>query len=135
MLAQAFTGRNLTCISPTVIYQRASEAIAGTGINRVVSLHRQIKEYQDSLKQSILAKDTEDPLSLHLLFPEENLVSAWRAISHNPVDFDTVPKFQEGDLTLGESLKLAIWDIGILVMFNLVFFAASFVSFLRYDVR
>jgi ABC-type transport system involved in multi-copper enzyme maturation permease subunit len=135
MLAQAFTGRNLTCISPTVIYQRASETVAGTGINRIVSLHRQIKEYQDSLKQYILSKDAEDPLSLHLLFPEEYLVGAWRAISRKSVDFDTVPKFQERDLGLGESLRLAVWDIGLLALFNLVFFAATFVSFLRYDVR
>jgi hypothetical protein len=135
MLAQTITGRNFTCVSPTVIYQRASEAIAGTGINRCVELQRQIKEYQANLKEYILAKDAEDPKSLHLLFPEDYLVEAWRAISHNPVDFATVPKFQERDQALGQSLKLAIWDIGLLVLFNLVFFAAAFVSFLRYDVR
>ena len=135
MLAQAFTGRNLTCTSPTVIYQRASEAIAGTGINRCVNLQRQIKEYQTSLKEYIRTKDAEDPQSLHLLFPEDYLVESWRAISHNSVDFSTVPKFQERDIALGQSLKLAIWDIGLLALFNLAFFAASFVSFLRYDVR
>jgi hypothetical protein len=135
MLAQAFTGRNFPCISPTVIYQRASEAVAGTGINRVVSLQRQIEEYQANLKEYVRSRDAEDPLSLHLLFPEEGLVRAWRAISRNPVDFDTVPKFQERDLALGQSLKLAVWDIGVLALFNLVFFAAAFVSFLRYDVR
>jgi ABC-type transport system involved in multi-copper enzyme maturation permease subunit len=135
MLAQAFTGRNLTCISPTVIYQRASETVAGTGINRVVSLQRQIKEYQANLKEYVRSRDSEDPLSLHLLFPEGGLVQAWRAISRNTVDFETVLKFQERDLALGESLRLAVWDIGVLVLFNLVFFTASFVSFLRYDVR
>jgi len=135
MLAQAFVGRNLTCFSPTVIYQRATEAVAGTGISRCVNLREQIKEYQASLKEYIRSKDAEDTLSLHLLFPEGGLVGAWRAISHNPVDFATVPKFQERDLGLGQSLKPAIWDIGLLVLFNLIFFAASFVSFLRYDVR
>jgi len=135
MLAQAFTGRNLTCMSPTVIYQRASEVVAGTGINRVVNLQRQIKEYQTNLKNYVRSRDSEDPLSLHLLFPERYLVGAWRAISKNPVDFETVPKFQERDLGLGESLRLAVLDIGVLMLFNLVFFAAAFVSFLRYDVR
>jgi len=135
MLAQAFLGRNLTCFSPTVIYQRASEAVAGTGINHCVSLLGQIKEYQAELKEYIRSKDAEDPLSLHLIFPETSSAQAWRTISHNPVDFDTVPKFQERDLALGQSLKSAVWDIGLLTLFNLVFFAASFVSFLRYDVR
>ena len=134
-MAQAFVGRNLTCFSPTVIYQRASEAVACTGINHVVSLQRQVKEYQAELKEYIRSEDAEDPRSLHLIFPETNSVSAWRTISHNPVDFANVPKFQERDLALDESLKLAIWDIGLLALFNLVFFAGAFVSFLRYDVR
>ncbi len=135
MLAQAFAGRNLTCISPTVIYQRASETIAGTGVNRCVNLYQQIKQYQTSLRDYVRTKDAEDLNSLHLIFPDGGCAQAWRTISHNPVDFGTVPKFQEQDLALGESLKLAIWDIGLLALFNLVFFAASFVSFLRYDVR
>jgi len=135
MLAQALVGRNFTCISPTVIYQRASEAIASTGINRCINLQRQVKEYQANLKEYIRTKDAEDSNSLHLIFPDGGCARAWRTISHNPVDFDAVPKFQERDLALGQSLQLAIWDIGLLALFNLVFFAASFVSFLRYDVR
>ena len=135
MLAQAFTGRNLTCVSPAVIYQRVCEVITGTGINHCVNLLRQAKEYQASLREYIRTKDAEDPNSLHLFFPDGACVQAWRTISHNPVDFGTVPKFQERDLALGQSLKLAIWDIGLLALFNLVFFTASFVSFLRYDVR
>ena len=60
---------------------------------------------------------------------------SWKTISHKAVDFGTVPKFQERDLGLGKSLQLAIWDIGLLALFNVVFFAAAFVSFLKYDVR
>ena len=135
MLAQAFSGRNLTCMSPVVIYQRASEAIAGTGINHILNIQRQINQYRTSLREYIRSKDAEDPDSLHLIFPDSGCARAWRTISHDPVDFDTVPKFQERDLALGLSLKLAIWDIGLLALFNLVFFAATFVSFLRYDVR
>ncbi len=135
MLAQAFIGRNLTRFSPTVLYQRASEALAGTGINRCVNLREQIKEYQAELKEYIRSKDAEDTLSLHLIFPEYNSAQAWRTISNNPVDFAAVPKFQERDLGLAQSLKSAVWDIGLLALFNLVLFAASFVSFLRYDVR
>ena len=135
MVAQVSTGRNWACLSPVVIYQRVSEAIAGTGINHCVNLRRQIGRYQDDLKQYIRGEDAKDPDSLHLIFPEEQCARSWKTISHKPVDFATVPKFQERDLALGESLRLAVWDIGVLALFNLVFFAASFVSFLRYDVR
>jgi ABC-type transport system involved in multi-copper enzyme maturation permease subunit len=137
MMAQALTGHNFTCISPTAVYQRASEAIAGVGIGRCADFYQQVKRYQTDLEEFIRSKDAEDPESRHLIFDEDNSRGRfdWRTISKRPVDFDTVPKFQGKDLALGKSLRLAIWDIGLLALFNLVFFAAAFVSFLKYDVR
>jgi len=135
LLAQTLGGRNFTCLSPTVIYQRASEAISGTGISHCVNLYQQVKPYQTDLNEYIRGKDAEDPDSLHLIFDEEGCAQRWKTISHKPVDFDTVPKFQERDLAIGQTLKLAVWDIGLLALFNLAFFAAAFLSFSRYDVR
>ena len=135
IIEQVAVGRRFTRISPTEIYRKACETIAGPGIGRFSELRRQISRYQADLKDYVRSRDAEDPNSLHLLYDEMYTAQVWRTISHHPVDFDTVPKFQERDLALGLSLKLAIWDIGLLVLFNLVFFAATFVSFLRYDVR
>ncbi len=137
MVDQAKTGRYFTCISPAIIYQRASEAIVGVGVSRVANLCQQIKRYQESFKEFIRSQDAGDSDSLHLLFqfPRVWVAENWHVISDERVDFDSVPKFQERDLALGESLQLAIWDIGLLLLFNLVFFSAAFVSFLRYDVR
>ena len=135
MIAPLIFGQSFTRLSPTVLYQCASETIAGTGITRFKSLYQQVKRYQQDLKEYIRGKDAEDPESLHLLCDHGQAIRDWGVISKKPVSFDTVPKFQERDLVLGESLKLAIWDIGLLVLFNLVFFTAAFVSFLRYDVR
>jgi ABC-type transport system involved in multi-copper enzyme maturation permease subunit len=134
-VAQALAGRRFSYLSPTIVYQKASEAIAGTGIHRCRHLWEQINRYRNQLKDYILAQDAEDPGSLHLLFCLDELVKNWKAISNKPVDFDTVPKFQEKDWALGESLQLAVWDIGLLALFNLIFFAASWVSFMKYDVR
>ncbi|NQT02519.1 MAG: ABC transporter permease subunit [Planctomycetes bacterium] len=137
MIAQALTGRNYTCLSPTAVYRRAAEAIVGVGIGRCADFYQQAKRYQENLKEFIRSKDAEDPKSRHFIFDEDCSRGSfdWHTISKKPVDFDIVPKFQERDLAIGQSLKLAIWDIGLLILFNLVFFAGSFVSFLRYDVR
>jgi ABC-type transport system involved in multi-copper enzyme maturation permease subunit len=134
-LEQALARRNFASVSPAVIYQRACETIAGTGMNRCAYLYEQVRRYGADLKEFIRSRDMEDPDSLHLIGPERNMASSWRAISHNPVDFETIPKFQERPMTLRQSMRVAIWDIGLLVLFNLVLFAAAFVSFLRYDVR
>jgi len=135
LLAQAFGRRNWACLSPAVVYQRAAEALAGTGIHRCVRLYRQVKRYGADLKEFVRSQDLEDPRSLHLIGPENSMAVSWRAISHNPVDFDVIPKFQEQDFTLGESLRLAVLDIGLLLLLNLGLFAGAFLSFLRYDVR
>ena len=135
MMNQVVVGRYFTRISPVVSYRSACETIIGVGIKRFSSMRRQIKRYQEALADYIRTEDQEDPESLHLIFEEGEPARSWGTISGKPVSFDTVPKFQERDLALRESLKFAIWDIGLLALFNLVFFAASFVSFLRYDVR
>jgi ABC-type transport system involved in multi-copper enzyme maturation permease subunit len=135
MLAQAHAGRNAVRLSPIVLYQRAAEAIAGTGIQRCEDMYRQTRQYQDDLRQYILDQDKDDPNSLHLLFDCDFSVEKWTAISKKSVDFAGVPKFVERDHPFSQSLRSAIWDIGALVLFNILFFAGSFVSFLRYDVR
>ncbi|MEJ2701426.1 MAG: ABC transporter permease subunit [Sedimentisphaerales bacterium] len=134
-LGQAIARRNFACLSPAVIYQRACEAVAGTGIMRCADLYKQVKRYGMDLKEFVRSRDTEDPQSLHLIGPTSNMARSWRTISHDPVDFDSIPKFQEHPMTLGQSLRLAVWDIGLLILINLGLFAGAFVSFLRYDVR
>ena len=133
--AQGALGRQVTRLSPAVLYQRVAEALGGTGIQRTVHLYGQVKEYQAALKEYIRGKDAEDPESLHLLCEDRAMAERWQSISHQTADFDGVPKFQERRMTLGESLKSSIWDVGLLVALNVVLFAAAHVSFSRYDVR
>jgi hypothetical protein len=98
-------------------------------------LRHQIRRYQADLNDYVRGRDAEDPSSLHLPYDEMYTAQLWRTISHKPVDFESVPKFRERGIALGQSLKLAVWDIGLLTLINLCLFAAAFVSFLRYDVR
>ena len=135
MISQACYARNFLRFSPTILYQKISETFVGTGINRSIALYEQIKKYQNTLRDYICAVDSKDPDSFHEYYNNETTAQWWNTISHKPVHFDTVPKFQERNFAIGRSLKVAVWDIGLLVLFNLVFFAAAFVSFLKYDVR
>jgi Ca2+/Na+ antiporter len=135
LIAQARAGRQFVRLSPVVLYQCTAEAMAGTGIDRWGNLYQQIKDYQTVLKDYVGGKDLEDPRSLHLLFEGEAEAAAWQTISRKPVDFDGVPKFKERRMTLGESLTSSIWDVGLLVLMNVVLFTAAHVSFTRYDVR
>lgn len=137
MVEQVSTGRRLTAFSPRILYQRAAEAIAGVGIYHVTTLYQQIKDYQAQWRDFITGCDASDADSLHLLFqfPDPWLAQNWKAISKQPVDYQDIPKFRERPPALVQSLESAVWDIGVLMLFNIAFSAAAFVSFLKYDVR
>lgn len=132
MIAQASGGKALTRISPTAIYEYASEAIVGTGISRFRSLYEQIKRYKGILRDFIIAKDKEDPQSQHLL-------AEWSGhrvlLSAQPVDFNAIPRFEEKEMPIGQAVRKAIVDIGILVLLNLFLAVGVYVSFLVMDVR
>lgn len=132
IVAQVRKGGSITRISPTALYQYASEAVAGTGVNRFWSLYQQLKRYKDELKVFLIAKDKEDPQSRHLLTPS----SQHRVLfSAKAVDFNAIPKFEEKEAGIGSSLKKALWDIAILAAMNLLLFLGVYVAFLRADVR
>jgi ABC-type transport system involved in multi-copper enzyme maturation permease subunit len=133
MIAQVHTGRRFVRISPTGTYQSASETIAGTGVSRFWRLYRQLRVYQETLREWVLSIDQKDPDSHHALFDRQGDGRPY--ISQKSIDFNIVPKFQEPNPTFSASLRLAIWDIGVLLLWNLGFFAATWVSFMRYDVR
>jgi len=130
MVAQVSLGRNVTRISPTVIYQCASEAIIGTGIARFQSLHDQLKRYKEILRDFVVAADSKDPDSYHLLTRGHQIL-----LSQKPVDYNSIPKFEETDARLSSALGDAIWNIGALALLNVLLFMSIYISFLRSDVR
>ena len=132
IVEQVQLGRNVTRISPTAIYQSASERIVGMGVLRLRDLYRQLKRYKETLRAFILDTDREDPESFHLLIEGRGHRST---LSQQPVDFNVVPKFEERDIPPVETLRYAIWDLGLLVLFNLLLFMGVYVSFLRCEVR
>ena len=51
------------------------------------------------------------------------------------VDYDQIPRFHVSPPSLDDSVYIALNDVLLLAIFNVVFFMASFLFFLRYDVR
>ncbi|MFH1700462.1 MAG: ABC transporter permease [Candidatus Zixiibacteriota bacterium] len=52
-----------------------------------------------------------------------------------PINPAELPEYRFDPIPLKESISAAIVDIGILSLFNIIFFVGAFVSFIRYDVR
>ena len=132
MAAQVSLGRNVTRISPRVMYQCASEAIIGTGVGRFRNLHNDLKRYREMLRDFVMSVDGKDPNSFHLWAEgRQHRV----LLSQKPVNHDAIPRFQETKPPVISALREAVWDIGALVLLNLLLFMGVYISFLRSDVR
>ena len=52
-----------------------------------------------------------------------------------PIDPNEIPPFSYAAIPLADVINNSLFDIGMLVIFNLIFFIGSFLAFLRYDLR
>lgn len=120
---QVQTARKFAQFSPVVTFQYAMEACANTGFVSYYNFVNQVRRYRQTFIDFIKSEDRADLESLHIYPVKEGL-------SQKLVNPKAVPVFDE-----------RTWDrsvfvhIGILILFNLLFFIFAEVSFLRSDVR
>ena len=120
---QVRLARELTQISPIVCFQYAMEGLANTGIVSYMDFVRQVRRYRQTFIDFIKTEDRDDPESLHIYPVREGL-------SQKPVDPDIVPKFKEHI-----SYQSVIFPVSLLILFNLLFFTAAQLSFLKCDLK
>jgi len=120
---QVRLARELTQISPTACFQYAMEGFANSGITSYMNFVQQVRRYRQTFLNFIKSEDSGDPDSLHIYFVREGL-------SQKPVDPDAVPKFKELP-----SYQSVIFPIALLILFNVLFFTAAQLSFLRCDLK
>jgi len=130
MFHQLEFARHLTRISPVALYKYSSEAVVGGGVLRFRELMRGLESFRQMLLEFVTRQDASDPDSPHWINPEEDLF-----FTRKPVDYRIVPRFDEGSARLSRRLTEVTLDLGLLILFNLLFFWLAFVAFLRYDVR
>ena len=84
---------------------------------------KQARRYRETFIDFIKTEDQSDPESLHIYPVKEGL-------SQKPVDPDAVPVFEEQI-----SYRSVLSQVGLLVLFNLLFFIMAQVSFLMSEVK
>jgi len=130
MIEQVKAARRLTRISPTSVFQYASEGVVGSGLSHYVRFLNQARRYRMVLRDCLLGHYPFDRYH-PFVWSRENQEKA-REIQ---VDFARIPKFEDLLIRTGEALRGASWDILLLFLFGVAFFLAAYVSFLRCDVR
>ena len=125
-LRQIQTARSLTHISPAAIVQYAFEGLAGTGLPRHLDFISQTRQYAKQFRQFLIDTDRADSESPHAVgIPE--------GTSQKPVNFDAVPKFEDQHRFRAD-FNATIIDLLLLILFLLVLFVSTFLSFLRTEI-
>ena len=122
-LRQVKLARELTQISPIVCFQYAMEGLANTGIVSYMNFVKQVRRYRQTFIDFIKTEDRNDPESLHIYPVREGL-------SQKPVDPNAIPRFEERI-----SYQSVIFPVGLLFLFNILFFSVAQLSFLKYDLK
>jgi ABC-type transport system involved in multi-copper enzyme maturation permease subunit len=133
LFTQVKTGILFSKISPFQVFRFLGEKIADNGFYRYSNLYNQVKNYNIAFTQFIVDKDNADQDSYHLIWNFKYYTVKF--MSNKSVLFEDVPKFVYQDPSTAQKIEATIWDMFILMMWNLFLFIGVFVAFVKYDVR
>lgn len=122
---QNLIAANISRLSPVSCYNYIVSDLSGTGIHEINNLIKQAQRFQSSVKREI-----------YDLFKIEHYGSSVR--HHQPDNIDELEVPQMNDYTYlntEDALRHTWIDFLLLAIYSILFFAAGYVSFLRYDVR
>ncbi len=133
LFTQVKTGIVFSKISPFQVFRFIGEKIADNGFYRYSNFYEQVKNYKMSFMQFVIDEDKADADSYHLIWAMPHYTV--RFMSTKPVIYTDVPIFIYRDPSFIQKFEATIWDMFILVMWNLILFAGIFFAFIKYDVR
>jgi len=120
---QTKLAKNLACISPYANFIYVARDLTGTGL-RSMDYFDQVKGEHSGRFWPYVDKKVQDAQKNDPKF-------TWASF----LDLGDYPRFEFKEEALKDKLIEVLPYWGILVLFNVVFFAAAFAGFMRYDVR
>jgi ABC-type transport system involved in multi-copper enzyme maturation permease subunit len=141
MKQRASLARNLSRISPTALFQFASESVAQTGVNQEAQFQNDARNYSAIYDNYILKKVGKVVATSPWSF-STNIELDGKSIyigSPHPEEYQgdksDFPRFEESQPSIMRSLRNALLDLSGLILWNLVLAVLAFGAFIRSDVR
>jgi hypothetical protein len=120
---QTKLAKNLACISPFANFVYVARDLTGTGLRSLEYFEQTQDEYEQQFG-SYADRKIDDAREKNPSLDEESLL-----------DVSDRPRFAFKEEALKDKVNEVLPYWGILVMFNVVFFAGAFAGFMIYDVR
>lgn len=141
MKQRAATAQNLSRISPTALFQYASESIAQTGVKREEQFLKDVRDYAHIYDDYILKKIGKLVGISPWTFSGGIIINGKSIYIESPRpeeyqgDKSDFPRFVESEPSLASSLRSALFDIAALMLWNIFLAILAFSSFLYKDIR
>ncbi len=138
---RAAMAQNLSRLSPTALFQYASERIVQTGTKREEQFLKDAKNYSNIYDSYIIDKVGKLVATSMWSFSTDITINGKSVYisSPNPEEYQGdksgFPQFVESRTALADSLRNALFDIAVLILWNLVLAVLAFSVFMRADVR
>lgn len=135
LFEQTALANSLSRISPVSLYENIMSVLAGTDIASFRQFVDAVKPYRNDIIEYMRSRT--DNFSSPIFWTpctKEEIETRPKGDNAPPLDLRDLPRFTYKADLVG-SLRRAIPDLAFLIFGNVLFFAMTFVAFLRYDVR
>ncbi len=130
---QTHNAIKISKISPFGLFRFLSDQISGNNYYGYLSFFDQVKNYQLAYREYIINKDKTDQESHHLISNDWTITHSF--MSQQNINPTEVPKFSMQPISFGQVVSNSLGDVLILCLWCVGLFAATFVAFVKYDVR
>jgi ABC-type transport system involved in multi-copper enzyme maturation permease subunit len=128
---QEWLAFGLSRISPASVFSLAVTSLAGTSLSLKDYFHQSAIAYQRLFAKFMKEKTGMLTGGRMMIFRR----SVDDGNKPKPIDPNELPSFSYTPMSLHDVFSSSLIDVGLLLFFNLVFFVAAYVGFMRYDVR
>lgn len=128
--AQQRVAFTLARLSPAAAYSLASMSLAGTALDLPRHFLDQVSAYQEGWGRFQKERTGSAGSGFRIIIATDEEREEPKAI-----DPRELPAFNYQPLSAATVFRQAALDLGLLALFNILFFTGAFVAFLRYDVR
>ena len=130
--AQQVVALALARISPTASFSLAAADLASTSLALRDSYMNAANAYQSEFAQFMQRKDADQG---GFMMSRRTMHGTDEVEEPEPINVRELPEFTYEPPEASEAITASLPDLGLLLLFNIVFFTGAFVAFLRYDVR
>jgi hypothetical protein len=121
--------RNLSRLSPASCYLFAATDLAKTGVESFQEFQRYVIWYR------YLFNEENDRLTGVYREKARGKDVWWGRMDFNPDDLLMIPRFHPLDVPFTDSVRAALPDLGLLIVYNVLFFLGAYGAFMRYDAK